>query len=241
MQNKKVLAVIPARYESSRFPGKLLSMLDGKEVVFRVLSQVLKCSNVDDIVLATDDDRIASAVSSLPIDILYARNSFRNGTERVASIASRFPTHHVIINIQGDEPFLNPSGLHDLIEVLKGDDTINIASLMSVKTCHESSEHVVKVHVDEQSYAKGFSRKMLLDIECYYHIGVYGFRRKTLLEVAELPATDSEKEHRLEQLRWLANDYRIKMIPTEQHAVSIDVPSDLSEAEHHINSMKLEK
>ena len=238
MQNKKVLAVIPARYDSERFPGKLLSILDGKTVVFRVVSQVLKCGNVDDVVLATDDERIASNAASLPIEIVYARNSFRNGTERVASIASRFPTHDVIINIQGDEPFLSPSGLFDLVEALKTDVTTQIATLMSLKSCTDLSEHVVKVYSDEDDFAIGFIRHMPSDIECYSHIGVYGFQRNVLLKVAELSVTDSENEQRLEQLRWLENGYKIKMIRTEQHVISIDVPSDLSKAERYIKSIK---
>ena len=240
MQKKKVLAVIPARYDSSRFPGKLLTLLDGESVIHRVVSKVIKCKNIDDVVLATDDDRIASAVAVHDIDIVFARDFFRNGTERVASISSNYPKHDVIINIQGDEPLLNPAGLDELIELLKGDSAIKIASLMSEIFCQDSSEHVVKIYVDEDDFAIRFTRELPADIDCYSHIGVYGFQRETLLEVVQLPVTMSEKENRLEQLRWLDNGYRIKMIPIDQNAISIDVPSDIAKAELLLKSSQLE-
>ncbi|MFT4565108.1 MAG: 3-deoxy-manno-octulosonate cytidylyltransferase (CMP-KDO synthetase) [Saprospiraceae bacterium] len=240
MQNKKVLAVIPARYESRRFPGKLISLLKGKSVIYRVVSQILKCEDIDDIVLATDDERIAGEVASLPIDIVFTKKYFRNGTERVASIASNYPTHDVIINVQGDEPLLNPSGIQDLVALLKEDVTIEIASLMSKVLCEDVSEHVVKVLVDKNDIAIDFRREMPLTGFCYSHIGVYGFQREALLTIAKLPGTELEKERRLEQLRWLQNDYKIKMVRTDQQAISIDVPSDISKAELFISASHFE-
>ena len=240
MHKKKVLAVIPARYESNRFPGKLLSLLKGKSVIYRVVTQILKCDYIDDIVLATDDERIAGEVARLPIDIVFTRNHFRNGTERVASIVSNYPSHAVIINVQGDEPLLSPMGLQDLVTLLIEDSSIEIASLMSKELCQDLSEHVVKVQVDENYFAKIFTREMPIEEHCYSHIGVYGFQREVLLDIAKLSMTKLEKKYRLEQLRWLENDYKIKMIRTDQKVISIDVPSDISKAELFISSSSLD-
>lgn len=236
--HSKVIAVIPARYASQRFPGKLLEVLDGESIIRRVIGRVLLCLEIDLVVVVTDDTRIAREIADMPIEVICHDEQYRNGTERVASLVKSYPSYDIVINVQGDEPLLNPKGLTAMIATMRAQEDVLIASLRSEQRCHEQGHHVVKVCIDQHDNALAFSR-ILDDCHIYYHhIGVYGFRRETIVRVSQLPATLAEVQHSLEQLRWMDSGYAIKMIPISSMALSIDIPEDVARGARFLRDLK---
>lgn len=236
-----ILGVIPSRYGSTRFPGKPLIDIDGKTMIQRVYEQAKKSEKLSEIVVATDDDRIFNEVIKFGGNVVMTSSSHESGTERCNEVLEKSAQKFdVVINIQGDEPFLNPEQINQLCACFD-DEKTDIATL--VKEIKDNEElfnpNRPKVEIDENSFAKMFSRKTIpalnnvekrdwLKHQKYFkHIGLYGYRSAILKEICLLSPTPLEIKERLEQLRWLENNYKIKVAETSFEAIAIDTPEDL--------------
>ncbi len=239
----KFMAIIPARYASTRFPGKPLAVLGGKTVIQRVYEQV--SSLLDEVYVATDDERIFQAVESFGGRAVMTRTDHKSGTDRIEEAAEKIGSDaDVIINVQGDEPFIQPSQIETLMHLFDAPET----QIGTLGKRFESIEGVEnpnspKIVTDNRGFALYFSRSPIpfvrgVDrnqwLESYpflKHLGIYAYRREVLREVTQLPQGNLEKAESLEQLRWLENGYRIRVGLTDVETVGIDTPEDLQRAE----------
>ena len=241
----KFVGIIPARYASTRFPGKPLAMLGGKPVIQRVDEQVREC--FDEVYVATDDDRIKDAVLAFGGNVVMTSANCNNGTERCLDAYKRLALDcDVIVNIQGDEPFVQRSQVEALISCFDSDET-DIATLVKPFDVADGIERLEcpnspKVVLDNKCYALYFSRSVipyLRGVEkkdwlakhtFYKHLGIYAYRAGLLEDLTTLPQSPMEKAESLEQLRWLENGYRIKVGITDIETIGIDTPDDLERA-----------
>ncbi len=231
----KVIAIIPARFNSTRFPGKPLAKLGNKYIIQHVYEQAKKSGLFAEVIVGTDDQRIFEAVNGFGGKVTLTSKKHKSGTDRVAEVCNKMSSckdADVIINVQGDEPFISEKPLKKLINAFK-DPEVMVASLMHELLKDIDNPNVVKVVCDENDYALNFSRIPNPESRTsnFKHIGVYAFRRKTLFEFVELPESDLEKIEKLEQLRLLENGYKIKMVLTSYKGIGIDTPQDLEKAE----------
>jgi 3-deoxy-manno-octulosonate cytidylyltransferase (CMP-KDO synthetase) len=243
-----VLAVIPARFASTRFPGKPLVDIAGKPMIQRVWEQVQKATLVDQIIVATDDERIEQAVLAFGGQVMMTRPDHPSGTDRCAEVAAHFPKATVIVNVQGDEPFVHPDMIDLVVEMLaprhqpQSGIAFNIATLAKQiqDTDMITNPNVVKVLRAASGQALYFSRHAVpfirdtppeqwIERQLHYkHIGMYGYKREALLQIAQLPPSPLEQAESLEQLRWLENGYTIGVQVTEHEAIGVDTPEDLA-------------
>jgi 3-deoxy-manno-octulosonate cytidylyltransferase (CMP-KDO synthetase) len=239
----KVLAVIPARYASTRLPGKPLVPLAGKAMIQRVWERVSQASSVSDVIIATDDERILKAAEAFGGRAQMTRPDHRSGTERVAEVAASHPDAEIVINVQGDEPLIEPAAIDTAVEAIVSDDDVNISTL-AVPITHAPDimdPNVVKTVLDFDGNALYFSRAPIpwvrdraaaaVHARFLKHLGLYAFRRAALLEFATFPQGDLERVEQLEQLRWMENGYRIRVAETEHDSVSVDMPEDVARVE----------
>ena len=249
----KYIAIIPARYASTRFPGKPLAMLGGKPVIQRVWEQV--SSVVDAAVVATDDERIAQAVESFGGRAIMTSPNHKSGTDRCwEAYQKQGEEFDVVINVQGDEPFIAHSQLRAIMACFEDENT-DIATLVKPFAEEDGlsaleNPNSPKVVLDNDSCAVYFSRSVipyLRGVEredwlkhhtFYKHIGMYAFRRDVLGEVTALPQSTLEKAESLEQLRWLENGYKIGVGISDVETVGIDTPEDLERAEEFLKAQK---
>ena len=242
----KVLAVIPARYASTRFPAKPLALLGGKPIVQRVYEQVAKM--VERVVVATDDERIYDTVVSFGGKVVMTSPNHKSGTDRCAEAYERLGCEaDIVINVQGDEPFVAPEQIESLINCFNSKE-VDIATLVKPFSAEDGIEvlenpNSPKVVINRENEALYFSRSVvpyLRGVErnewlkhhtFYKHIGIYAFRAKVLNEVTALEQTPLEKAESLEQLRWLESGYKIKVGITNIETIGIDTPEDLERAE----------
>lgn len=249
----KYIAIIPARYASTRFPGKPLAMLGGKPVIQRVWEQV--SSVVDAAVVATDDERIAQAVESFGGRAIMTSPNHKSGTDRCwEAYQKQGEEFDVVINVQGDEPFIAHSQLRAIMACFEDENT-DIATLVKPFAEEDGlsaleNPNSPKVILDNDSCAVYFSRSVipyLRGVEredwlkhhtFYKHIGMYAFRRDVLGEVTALPQSTLEKAESLEQLRWLENGYKIGVGISDVETVGIDTPEDLERAEEFLKAQK---
>lgn len=250
----KYIAIIPARYASTRFPGKPLAMLAGKPVIQRVWEQV--SGVVDAAVVATDDERIAQAVESFGGRAIMTSPDHKSGTDRCwEAYQKQGEEFDVVINVQGDEPFIAHSQLRAIMACFEDENT-DIATLVKPFAEEDGlaaleNPNSPKVVLDNNSCAVYFSRSVipyLRGVEreewlkhhtFYKHIGMYAFRRDVLGKVTSLPQSILEKAESLEQLRWLENGYKIGVGISDVETVGIDTPEDLERAEEFLKSQKL--
>lgn len=234
----RIIAVIPARYGSSRFPGKPLALLNNKPIIQQVYQQVKKSGLFDEILIATDDSRIYEEAMKFNANVVMTSSKHQSGTDRIAEACDKFESDFdIVVNIQGDEPFITKKPLQDLISVFK-DKNIQVGSLMHRLESEINNPNNVKVITDNDGFALYFSRSVipynrdgLKDILYFKHVGVYAFRRKTLYQFVNLPPSSLEKIEKLEQLRLLENNIKIKMVETNYKGIGIDTPEDLVKAE----------
>ena len=237
----KVLAVIPARHASSRFPGKPLTPIAGKPMIQHVVERVRRATLVSRVVVATEDARIKSAVEGFGGEAVMTRSDHRTGTDRVAEVATHI-TAEMYVNVQGDEPLIDPGTVDSLVEAMIADDSVQLATPCSAISHREDimDPNIVKVVRDFESNALYFSRAPIpwvrdtgemVNARHWKHLGLYGFRRDALLEFPTLPPGELEHLEQLEQLRWLENGFRIRVVETEYDAVSVDVPADVERVE----------
>ena len=240
----KYIGIIPARYASTRFPGKPLAEIGGKTIIRRVYGQASKA--LDIVVVATDDDRIYDDVESFGGKVVMTRPDHKCGTERcleayyaitTPSWREQNDTDTVIINIQGDEPFIQPEQIETLMACFEQEGT-EIATLVRPFTDKDSKEDLENPNTPKVEWnkatgeAKMFSRKVIAcsDGSHYRHIGIYAYRADVLAKIIKLEQSPLELEERLEQLRWLENGYHIRVGVTDIPTIGIDTPEDLEKA-----------
>jgi 3-deoxy-manno-octulosonate cytidylyltransferase (CMP-KDO synthetase) len=232
----KILGIIPARYASTRFPAKPLIDIAGKTMIQRVYEQAKQCTLFSKIIVATDDDKIYDHVLQIGGDVMMTSTTHQNGTERCAEVIENLSDQfEIIINIQGDEPFVDPALFTMLIQAFK-DPQIQIATLIKpiIDKAYIDNPNIIKVVKSVTNKALYFSRAAIpfqrneaAKIQFYKHIGLYAYRKEVLLEIVKLGAGVYEQIEMLEQLRWLENNHPIHLIETDLEADSIDVPADL--------------
>lgn len=250
----KFVGIIPARYASTRFPAKVLAMLNGKTVIQRVYEQVKDC--FDDLYVATDDSRIAEVVTSFGGKAIMTSEDCKNGTERCFDACCKLNIDcDVVVNVQGDEPFIQRKQIESLMSCF-ADERTDIATL--VKPFEQadgwerlSNPNSPKVVLDGDNFAMYFSRSVVpylrgveqsewLDNHVFYkHLGVYAYRLNVLKEITSLQQTPLEKVESLEQLRWLEHGYKIKVGVTNIETIGIDTPEDLERAKEFASSIGL--
>lgn len=240
----KFISIIPARYASTRFPGKPLALLCGKSVIQRVYEKV--SGIIEETWVATDDERIFNAVKDFGGKAVMTRNDHKSGTDRIEEAIEKIGgDFDVVINVQGDEPFIQASQIKTVCDCFD-DPSTEIATLgkpFGNDMDAVSNPNSPKIVVDKRGYAMYFSRSIIpfvrgkdekewpFSYPFLKHIGLYAYRRNVLKEVTQLPQGELEKAESLEQLRWLENGYRIKVGLTDVETVGIDTPEDLARAE----------
>ena len=228
----KTLGVIPARYGAQRFPGKPLALIAGKPLIQRVYEQARQAKRLDRVVVATDDARIAAAVKKFGGEVVLTSPACPSGTDRAAEVARQLDCD-LIVNIQGDEPLIQPAMIDQLVDGFAGCDMATLARPI------ESAEvlanpNVVKVVFASNGNALYFSRHPIPFVrevgtpaQHFKHLGIYAYRREFLLKFVQLPQSALEKTEKLEQLRALENGFAIKVLVTPHDSVGVDVPADV--------------
>ena len=232
----KVLCVIPARYASTRLPGKPLSMIAGKPMIQHVYERACQAQLPNEVVVATDNELVEKAVLDFGGKAVMTSPDHPSGTDRLAEVALMYPDVDVIVNVQGDEPMIPPEVIDRLAEAFNGDADLNMAT-MKVVMDEDDYENpaAVKVVTDQQGYALYFSRSLMPyprnkpeGFKVFKHVGIYAYRRNFLLKYAALAPTPLEKAESLEQLRALENGYKIKVLESDFQGIGVDTPEDLA-------------
>ena len=241
MTPPRVLVVIPARYGSTRLPGKPLVSLVGKPMIQRVYERARLAQRVNRVIVATDDDRIVKAVEEFDGESRMTRHDHRTGTERVAEVAAH-ETGDIYVNVQGDEPLLDPAAVDAAVSALLEEPQAAIATVATpIRTPADIMDpNVCKVVLDFDENALYFSRAPIpwvrdtgghVQARHLKHLGLYVFRRDALLEYPTLPQGELERIEQLEQLRWLENGWKIRVAEVAHDAISVDVPEDVARVE----------
>src|SRR5690554_318513 len=242
----KKLAIIPARYASSRFPGKPLIDLNGKTMIQRVVEGVTNSKQFDEVVVATDDEKIANHVKAIGRKVILTKPTHESGTDRCGEVIESFIEFDIVVNIQGDEPLVDAEQLRVLLAAFE-DSTVEIATLGSPKISatdiHDPNR--IKIVLNQYSDALYFSRSPIpfeRSQEGYpflKHIGLYGFRSETLKKLVQLPPTLLEKTESLEQLRWMYYGYKIRVVETDIETPNIDTPEDVEAVLEKLKGLRL--
>ena len=241
----KSIAVIPARYASTRFPGKLLMNLGGKTIIQHVWERT-KRSKADDVLIAVDDQRVFDAARAFGAEVVMTSPDHPSGSDRIWE-AVQGRDAEAIINVQGDEPFVKPQVIDSLIDAISADDAPDMATVVvpCPRAEYENNPNMVKVVMTADNFALYFSRSMIpflraggAEMETYRHWGIYAYRRSSLARFLSLPEGNLEKCEKLEQLRALENGMRIKVIKTVYQSVGIDTPEELVKAEQFLAELK---
>lgn len=236
----KILGIIPARFDSSRFPGKPLVDIAGKSMIQRVYEQSIQSSSLSKVVIATDDQRISEHVKGFGAEVIITSNKHLSGTDRCGEVAIHYPEFEILVNIQGDEPLIDPRQIDLLCSCFENADTSIATLVKKIKSAEELfNENTPKVVLNNKleaiyfsrspiPFQRGLSNEQWLDAYPFYkHIGIYAFRNSILSEITQLPVSSLEKAEALEQLRWIENGYKIKVAVTELESQAIDTPEDL--------------
>lgn len=227
----KIIGIIPSRFDSTRFLGKPLANIGGKTMIRRVYEQASRSELLDDVIVATDDDRILNHVKAFGGKVMMTSKAHQSGTDRCAEVVSKIDDVDVVINIQGDEPFIEPEQIDQLAACFENPET----QIATLKKKVESeldlqNDTVVKVETDDAGRGLNFSRKPFSQLEdAYKHIGIYAYRVETLKIISKLPQSERELAEKLEQLRWLDNGFEIQVTETEHESNSVDTPEDLEQ------------
>lgn len=232
----KIVGIIPSRYKSSRFPGKPLANILGKSMIQRVYEQCKKCSKLSDVIVATDDKRIYNDVIEFGGKVIMTSEKHKSGTDRCNEVAQKlYPNYDLAVNIQGDEPFINPKQISELISLFN-DPQIKIGTLAERITNLDllNDKNCPKAIFDKDGIALKFCREISSSYKrhsYFKHIGIYAYKIKSLNTICNLLQSESEKKERLEQLRWLDNGYEIKVGVTTFESISVDTPEDILKIE----------
>ena len=234
----KVIGVIPARLDSTRFPAKVLADLWGKPIIQHVYERARKAKRLDEVLIATDDEKIFDTAKKFGAEVVITSKKHLTGTDRVSEAVKKINAE-IVINIQADVPLISPLMIDRVVKVLSDNSTLVMATLMKKIEKKEEfyNPNVVKVVIDKQGFALYFSRSPIPYLKdnfvSYKHIGVYGYRKDFLLTFVQLPRSPLEKIENLEQLRVLENGYKIKMIETDYELIEVDTKEDLRNIIHH--------
>ena len=242
----KILCVIPARYASTRLPGKPLKDVAGKPMICRVYDRAAQAKTLSGVVVATDDERILQAVEAHGGRAMMTARNHPTGTDRLAEVAAAYPDVDLIINVQGDEPLIEPSLIDELGRAFADDAGLKMATVMTPMEdeAERKNPNNVKVVTDKAGYALYFSRSLLpyprndTGAPVYKHIGIYAYRRDFLLAYAKMAPTPLERAESLEQLRALENGYKIRCIATNARFVGVDTPEDLAKVNEIYKAMR---
>ena len=241
MAGNSIIAMIPARYAATRFPGKLMQLLGNKTVIRHTYDNTVTTGLFDDVIVVTDSDIIYNEIISHGGKALMSKKEHNSGSDRIAEAIGNMDVD-VIVNVQGDEPFLEKDPLDKLVRIFN-DPSVKVASLMRKISADEAENpNNVKVVVDKNDYALFFSRSIIpypgnseTKTQFFLHIGVYAYRKQALLAFTKWPHSVLEQSEKLEQLRYLENGIKIKMVETEYNNIAIDTPEDLEKAIHILN------
>jgi 3-deoxy-manno-octulosonate cytidylyltransferase (CMP-KDO synthetase) len=247
-KKQKVVGVIPARYGSSRFRGKIIADICGKPMIQRVYEQSNKSQLLDQLIVAVDDERVYKCVEEFGGKAVMTSPDHQSGTDRLAEALEKIDAD-IVVNIQGDQPLFDSRMIDEAVKPMLDDPTLQMSTLKT-KIGEEdyADPAVVKVVVDEEDYALYFSRSLIPysrdkgAVDVYEHVGLYVYRKDFLLEISKMPQTYLEKIEMLEQLRVLEKGYKIKVIETECDSISgisVDTPEDLAKVEKLIDELKL--
>lgn len=241
----KKIALIPARYAATRFPGKLMQKLGDKTVILRTYESAVNTGVFDEVAVVCDSEIIYKEITENGGKAIMSTKEHECGTDRIAEAVLSITDADIVVNVQGDEPFTQKEPLEKLLQVFEGEEgkTVQVASLM--QELHDpqliEDPNYVKVAVDKQFNALFFSRSVIpyprdktVKSVYYEHIGIYAFRRQTLLDFTQLPVSPLEAAEKIECLRYLENGIRMKMVLTSYMGVEIDTPEDLLKAEQYI-------
>lgn len=236
----KVIGIIPARYDSTRFPGKPLVDINGMTMIQRVYNQVKHAASLSEVVVATDDQRIFDHVQSFAGNVLMTSKEHQSGTDRCAEIINKVSGFDVAINIQGDEPFIDPQQIDLLVSCFQQENTQIATLIRKIEQLQDlENTNKPKVVINNKQEAVYFSRQAipyyrgkdmrdwLKEMDYYNHIGIYGYRTEILKEISKLPVSKLELAESLEQLRWIGNGYQIKTAISNHLNEAIDTPEDL--------------
>ena len=248
-----IIGVIPARFASTRLMGKPLADIGGKPLVQHTYENASKSKLMNKIIIAVDDEKVKKVCKDFGAEVILTKKDFSSGSDRVSYVASKKKKAEIIVNIQGDEPFINGTMIDQAIEPLLFDNNVNVSTLArKIRTQEElQSPDTVKVVFDYQNYAMYFSRSpipyvrdaasrddIIEKTEFYKHIGLYVYRRDHLLKFTKLKSTDLEMTEKLEQLRMLENGIKIKIVVTELDSIGVDTQDDLNKARAYYDSLK---
>lgn len=248
-----ILGVIPARFASTRLMGKPLADIGGKTLLQHTYEGAKKSKLIDQIVIAVDDEQVAKSAKGFGAAVIMTPKDCPTGSDRIAIVSKEFPRANIIVNIQGDEPFISGMMIDQAIEPLLFDSEVNVSTLAKLISNVEEmkSPAVVKVVFDYKNFALYFSRspipfvrdanndaEVLEKAEIYKHIGLYVYRKEYLLKFTQLAPTDLEQWEKLEQLRMLENGFKIKIVETEYDSFSVDTPGDLEKARKIYSKLK---
>lgn len=241
-----IYVVIPARYESTRFPGKPLAQIAGKTMIQRVYEQAKKSTLVDKVIVATDDNKIFDHVSSFGGEVVLTSSEHQSGTDRIAEVIQKEDNADIIINVQGDEPIIPPEAIDLIAQPLLKEPEVQMSTL--IRKCQSEEDfhnpNIVKAVIDKNNFALYFSRSCIPyirnkdRISHYLHIGLYAYRRETLLQLCKIPPANLEQCEGLEQLRALYNGIKIKALITDYQPVSVDIPEDVAKVEDYIKKSR---
>ncbi len=241
----KVLCVIPARYASTRLPGKPLALIADKPMIQHVYERACKALLPQEVVVATDSEIVANAVKAFGGKVMMTSPDHPSGTDRLAEVALSYTDVDVIVNVQGDEPMIPPEVIDKLAQAFEDDKDLNMATLKTpMAECDYNNPNAVKVVTDQNGYALYFSRSLLpyprnktANFKVYKHVGIYAYRRSFLLRYAAYEPTPLEQIEGLEQLRVLENGQRIKVLESKFQGIGIDTPEDLIAINAHFTRM----
>jgi 3-deoxy-manno-octulosonate cytidylyltransferase (CMP-KDO synthetase) len=250
----KILGVIPARYGATRFPGKPLADICGKPMVLHVYDRAKQAKSLTDLYVATEDERIMKVVEQAGGKAIMTSASHQSGSDRLGEVASKIEAD-IIVNIQGDEPLLEPKMIDEMVQPLIDDKTILMGTLKKriVNPEDLQNPNIVKVVCDKQGFALFFSRSLIpypktgwkdasiqglagSELAFYKHLGLYAYQKEFLLQFTKLPVSPIEKIEGLEQLRVLDNGYRIKVVETQFDTIAVDTPEDLERVKQVIQN-----
>jgi len=230
----KILCVIPARYASTRLPGKPLADINGKPMIQRVYERACLAKSPKQVLVATDDKRVFDAIKQCGGQVMMTAKDHANGTDRLAEVAKKYTDMDIIINVQGDEPLIEPQIIDALAAAFIEDPELNMATIMTpIEEAEKENPNNVKVVTDRNGYALYFSRSLMpyprvnTGVQVYKHIGIYAYKREFLLQYAAMESTPLENTESLEQLRALENGYKIKVLKSNFKFVGVDTQEDL--------------
>ena len=240
VNNILVIGVIPARIGSTRFPRKILADIEGKPMIAHVAERALEAEMLDKVVIAIDSEETEKALSSYKFDLIMTDIGHESGTDRVAEVAKTIDEAEIIINIQGDEPLLNPKVIDNLVRLFD-DPIVSMGTVVSrsIGVKDYLDRNIVKVFLDENQNAYNFKRD-IYDAEIggvFRHVGFYGFQRETLFEYSSLPPSKNEIDNSLEQFRALDNGIKIRALITNSEQLAVDVPEDIDRVVSRIKKL----